>query len=133
MPRFISAKSELFGRFLIAGGVSVIIYYALLYGLTELFGVWYVISALVAFVVYYCANFALQKFWAFKNAEKRYVNQQLLQYSAMSIGNWILNTYLLYALVEYFHFWYMWAQLILTVIASIIAFFGLEWIFRHHR
>lgn len=32
-------------RFCVAGAVGVIAYYAALYGLTEYFGVWYVISA----------------------------------------------------------------------------------------
>ncbi|MEK7547184.1 MAG: GtrA family protein [Patescibacteria group bacterium] len=131
MRQLTAYESGRITRFLVVGGISVFTYYTLLYGLTEFAGVWYVVSAAIAFVVYYGVNFSLQKFWTFKNKDRKYVNQQLLQYSIMSLGNWILNTSLLYVLVEYLNLWYMLAQVILTVVVSIIAYFGFRWIFRH--
>src|SRR3989338_1195922 len=135
MRQFALYESGRITRFLIAVGISGFTYYELLYGLTEFFGAWYIISATIASVVYYGVNFSLHKFWTFKNKSRKYANQQLLQYSIMSLCNWTLNTSLLYVLVEYFHLWYMLAQAILTVVASIIAYFGtyfgLRWIFRH--
>tara|TARA_B100000745_G_scaffold197436_1_gene130141 strand:- start:412 stop:810 length:399 start_codon:yes stop_codon:yes gene_type:complete len=118
-------------RFSLVGALSVFTYYALLYGFTEFMEVWYIASAFVAFVGYYVVNFSLQKFWAFRNKSKKYIRRQLTQFTFMAMGNWILNTALLYVLVEYFHIWYMYAQAMLTVMVSIIAYFALRWIFRH--
>lgn len=118
-------------RFSLVGALSVFTYYALLYGLTEFVGVWYIASAFVAFVGYYAVNFTLQKFWSFRNKSKKFIKRQLMQFTFMAIGNWTLNTTLLYVLVEYFHLWYMYAQAILTIVVSIIAYFCLRYIFRH--
>jgi putative flippase GtrA len=117
-------------RFSIVGAISVFTYYALLYGLTEFAAVWYILSALAAFVGYYIVNFLCQKFWAFQNKDKKYIKRQLAQFTIMAVGNWILNTFLLYVLVEYAHMWYMLAQGILTIVVSIIAYFALRYIFR---
>ena len=117
-------------RFAVAGAFSVFVYYALLYTCTELVGLWYVTSASVAFLGYYLTSFSLQKFWVFQNRNMGYVRRQLIQFTIMAIGNWIINTSLLYLLVEYTHMWYMYAQAILTVIVSIIAYFAMRWIFR---
>lgn len=127
----ISKESGQISRFSIVGGVSVVTYYALLYGFTEFFGLWYIASALVAFGGYFATNFSLQKYWAFKNRSKKYINRQLFQFTMMAIGNWVLNTSLLYVFVEYGGLHYMLAQAILTILVSIIAYFCLRYIFRH--
>lgn len=119
-------------RFSVVGALSVFTYYTLLYVLTEYASVWYVASAAVAFVGYYVVNFSLQKCWAFQNKSKVDIRRQLCQFTVMAVGNWLLNTSLLYVLVEYAQMWYMLAQGILTVIVSIVAYFVLRWIFRHN-
>ncbi len=117
------------GRFLIVGSLSVATYYALLYGLTEFAGVWYIASATVAFVGYYFVNFLSQKYWTFKNKDRKSLNRQLVLYTFMAAGNWIINTGLLYVLVEYLHLHYLVAQAILTVLVSVLAYFGFKYIF----
>ncbi len=131
MRQLASIKSGQVVRFVIAGGVGILIYCASLYVLTEFVETWYMLSAVIAFLIYWGVSFPVQKYWVFENMEKEYIKQQLLQYSIVSILNWVINTSLMYALVEYLSFWYFGVQLILTVIASIIAFFVFMWIFRH--
>lgn len=118
------------GRFFAVGSLSVITYYVLLYGLTEFAGVWYIASAVVAFVGYYFVNFLSQKYWTFKNKDRKALNRQLAQYTLMAVANWIINTVLLYVLVEYLHLYYLLAQAILTVLVSVLAYFGFKYIFR---
>ncbi len=118
------------GRFLIVGGLSVLTYYSLFIGLTELAGLWYVTSSVIAFVVYYCVQFALQKYWAFRNRGRDFVKQQLTQFTAISVANWCVNTTLLYVAVQYFGANYIVAQVFLTVVVSVIAYFVLRYIFR---
>src|SRR3989344_271287 len=80
------------GRFLIVGGLSVVTYYSLLWGLTEFAGVWYIVSAVVAFVGYYFVNFLSQKYWTFKNNDRDALNRQLIQYTLMAIANWLIGS-----------------------------------------
>jgi dolichol-phosphate mannosyltransferase len=52
-------------RFLLAGGVGLLLYYGLLYTLTEWAGVWYLFSAIIGFVACYSVNFTLHRKWTF--------------------------------------------------------------------
>ncbi len=117
-------------RFSLVGAFSVFTYYALLYGLTEYFNVWYIGSAFAAFVGYFITNFWLQKHWVFENRDKMYVKRQIKQFSIMAVCNWVVNTSLLYLIVEYFGFWYLHVQAVLTVVVSIIAYYAMRYIFR---
>ena len=117
-------------RFLLGGGFSVVVYYTLLHGLTDYAGLWYVASAVVAFVIYFAINFSCQKFWAFRNMSREALNRQLFWYSSAAGANWVLNTSLLYVLVEYLGLWYMYAQGILTILASIASYFVFKRIFK---
>lgn len=130
MRIFRSKEGAQITRFSLVGALSVLVYYGMLCTLTELLHVWYITSAFVAFLGYYIVNFSLQKCWAFQNKSKQYIKRQLTQFTAMAVGNWILNTTLLYLLVEYAHWHYLLAQGMLTIVVSIIAYFVLRWIFR---
>jgi len=116
-------------RFCITGALSVFTYYAILIGATELFHVWYIASAFLAFLSYFVTNFTLQKIWAFRDKSIQYIKRQLIQFSIMAVCNWTINTTLLYVLVEYAGMWYVSAQMILTIVVSIIAYFCLRYIF----
>jgi len=120
-------------RFCVAGAAGVIAYYAALYGLTEYFGIWYVISAVIGFILNTGLNFTLQKFWTFQNKETHMVHRQLVLYVAMTVSFLVGNTLFLYLMVEYLHMWYIGAQVILTAIISVLGFIISGRIFRNER
>ncbi|MDO8513439.1 MAG: GtrA family protein [bacterium] len=109
-------------RFCVAGAAGVIAYYVALYGLTEYLGVWYVASAVIGFILNTGLNFTLQKFWTFQNKETHMVGRQLVLYIAMTASFLIGNAVFLYLIVEHLHMWYIGAQMILTVVISILSF-----------
>ena len=109
-------------RFCIVGAAGVIAYYATLYCLTEYLGVWYVASAIVGFIINTGLNFTLQKLWTFQNKETQMVGRQLMLYVAMIVSFLVGNAVLLYLMVQYLHMWYIGAQMILTVVISILSF-----------
>lgn len=120
-------------RFCVAGAAGVIAYYAALYGLTEYFGVWYVVSAVVGFILNTGLNFTLQKFWTFQNKETHMVRRQLVLYVAMTVSFLVGNTVFLYLMVEYLHMWYIAAQVILTAVISVLSFIISGKIFKNER
>lgn len=120
-------------RFCIAGAAGVIAYYAALYCLTEYLGVWYVASAIIGFILNTGLNFTLQKFWTFQNKETQMVGRQLMLYVAMTISFLIGNTLFLYLMVQYLHMWYIGAQMILTVVISILSFIFSGKIFKNKK
>ena len=109
-------------RFCIAGAASVSASYATIYSLTEYLEVWYIVSAVVGFVLNTGLNFILQKHWVFRDKEARMVGRQFVIYVAMTIFFLIGNTISLYLMVQTLHMWYVKAQIILTVIISILSF-----------
>lgn len=109
-------------RFCVTGAVGVVAYYATLYGLTEYFGVRYVVSAVIGFVLNTGLNFTIQKFWTFQNKESRMVGRQFMLYVVMIVSFLAGNTVFLYLMVEYLHMWYIGAQVILTVVISALSF-----------
>lgn len=117
-------------RFLIAGGIGISMYQVLLIGLTE-HGVWYILSAAIAFVLYLCLSFPLQKYWVFRNKDKKYVRRQLIQFVFVATAGWIVNTYLLWKLVEKYHYWYLPVTLTLTAISALLAIIIFTYIFRN--
>lgn len=120
-------------RFCIAGAAGVLAYYTALYCLTEYLGVWYVASAVVGFILNTGLNFTLQKFWTFQNKETRMVHRQIVLYVAMTISLLVGNTVFLYLMVQYLHMWYIGAQMILTVVISILSFIFSGRIFKNER
>jgi putative flippase GtrA len=117
-----------FARFLGAGGLGVLLYYLILYALTEFLGFWYMVSAGVASVVNYSCNFLVLKHWAFKNKDKGV--QQGWQYAVMSIGLQLVNLLLLYILVEYVEIReYLVAQLFATGVITLASYIIATFIF----
>lgn len=110
-------------RFISAGGLGVLLYYLTLYTLTDVAGVWYVVSAVIAFIVNCGSNFVLQKFWAFKNKSIKNIHWQASQYVVMTVSLFITNLLLLYVLVEYARLWYLAAQVIVTILLTIVSYF----------
>ena len=110
-------------RFLLAGIPGVFMYYVLLYTLTDLLGMWYMTSAIIASVVNVASNFLLQKFWTFGDRDTAGVHRQAGQYIALFASLFFGNLLILYVLIESAHLWYMAAQVVSTVVITSISYF----------
>mgnify|MGYP001560508819 CR=1 FL=1 len=109
-------------RFLSVGGLGVLLYYPILYILTDLVGVWYIISAVIASVLDYGSIFILQKVWTFKNKNTEGMYGQAFKYSIMLASFFTANLILLYVLVEYGHLWYLAAQVVIAIPLSVVSY-----------
>lgn len=118
-------------RFGITGALATALYYGILYFLTEILGVWYLLSAIVAYIANITANFFIHKFWTFQNADTKKMRRQMMLYALMCIVFFLANTGSLYVLVSLMHVWYIKAQIILTLVLSAISYFLTKRIFAH--
>ena len=109
-------------RFLSSGVFGTLLYYTILYTLTEYAGVLYVYSAIVAGILNWCSNFAFHKLWTFGKRDIAGTHIEMGRYLVLVGILLSLNTSLLYALVEFFDLWYIAAQLLVTVVITIISF-----------
>jgi glycosyltransferase involved in cell wall biosynthesis/putative flippase GtrA len=99
-------------KYLIAGGAAATVELSLLYFFTDILGIWYLISASLAFAVAFFVSFFLQKFWTFRDMEREKMYHQMTLYFALALSNLFINTGLMYLLVDGFKIWYMLAQVI---------------------
>lgn len=119
-------------KYLFAGGFATGLNLLLLYCFTEFLHIYYLLSAVGAFLVSFAFSFILQKYWTFKNRSINRARSQAAKYFLMQVSNLALNTTLLYTLVEYGHIWYIFAQAIVSLVLAIVTFFiSQRFIFTH--
>jgi len=110
-------------KYLIAGGTAAFVDLGLLYFITDILGVWYLLSACLAFVVAFFVSFFLQKFWTFRDADKKAIYKQMGVYLGVALANLTLNAVLMYIFVDGFKIWYMLAQVIVSGLIACESYF----------
>ncbi len=109
-------------RFCSSGVVGFAVFYAVLYVLTEHFGIWYLASSMISLVLNYSITFVMQKFLTFNDRSTHVLGRQILLYAGMVSGFYATNTALLYLFVESFGLWYMFAQLLISVLLTVVSY-----------
>ena len=124
-------KYRFVGKYIVAGGTAATTNLLFLYFFTAVVGLWYVFSAVLAFIIAFVVSFCLQKFWTFEDHSTESVHAQAAFYLVVATINLCLNTALIYVLVEYFAIHYLLAQIMTgTVIACESFFVYRRFIFR---
>jgi len=120
-----------FIKFCIVGGVNTLINLAVLFLLTEFLHIYYLISAVFAFLVAVTNSFILNKIWTFNYKTKNKLAFKYSQFFIVSIFALGVNLSVLYTLTEFFHVYYLFSQLIGVVFNLIINFLGNKlWTFK---
>lgn len=110
-------------RYVASGSVAEVVGLILLYAFTDLLGIWYLVSSMVAFVIAFGASFALQKFWTFQDHRKENIHKQAGVYFAVALVNLGFNTLLIFVFVEYIGFYYLVAQVLASFLVAFESFF----------
>jgi len=109
-------------KYIVAGGTAAVVDLSLLYLLTEFWGIWYLLSTILAFMGAFAVSFTLQKFWTFRDHAMDGIHKQLTMYFVVTAINLGLNTLFVYLLVEHGDLWYMLAQVIAGVTIAFESF-----------
>ena len=110
-------------RFLLSGGTALGTDLVLLYLFTDIFGIWYLISAVAAFILAFGVSFTLQKYWTFGDHSREGLHMQIGAYFLVAIINLTLNTLLVYIFVEWISLYYILAQILASALIAIESFF----------
>ena len=109
-------------RFFLAGGTAGVTDLVVLYLLNSVFGLHYLISAIVAFLIAFGVSFVLHKFWTFKSHEER-THKQVVTYLLASLFGLTLNTFLMYLFVDHLHVQVILSQIIVGLMVAFVSFF----------
>lgn len=110
-------------RYIISGTVSAAVTIGLLYVFTEWLGLWYVLSATIAFGISTVVSFALQRFWTFRESRTTFVHSQFFAFTVLNVVNMVLNAVGLYVVVEKLHVWYIVAEVGVAGVIAVWSFF----------
>ncbi len=116
-------------RYIISGGTAAVVDLVLLYLLTDVFGVWYITSSIIAFLVSFIVSFTLQKFWTFNDRSTDKIHSQAIIYLIVTSINLGLNTVGIFAFVHYFGFHYLASQIIVSILIAFESFYVYHLVF----
>ncbi len=80
------------------------------------------ISTSLAFALAFSLSFSLQKFWTFRNYQKKYLSQ-ISAYFVLNLGNFFINGFLMVFLVDSLNIYYLLAQALVSFIVGLNSFF----------
>jgi len=122
MKKIINKKliKQLF-RFGIVGGIAFIIDYLVLYLLTDIVGMYYLISSIISFTVSVIFNYILSIIWVF-DVNKKQTIKQFLIFIILSVIGLGINSLIMYLMVDVLFTHYMIAKIFSTVIVMIYNF-----------
>lgn len=109
-------------RYVISGGTAAVTDLVLLFVLNSLFGIHYLLSAILAYLVAFWVSFLLHKFWTFSSHEER-THKQVVMYFGASLFSLGLNTVLMYVFVDFVHLQVILAQIVVGLLVASISFF----------
>jgi len=109
-------------KYVLSGGTAAFVDLFLLYILTSLLGVWYLLSAVFAFIGAFFVSFYLQKFWTFRDGDRLKMKRQMIQYFSIGVTNLGINTLGMYLAVDIFHVWYLAAQFLVSILIALESF-----------
>lgn len=116
------SKYKIYIKYIISGGTAALTNLVVLYICTDWLGIWYVISAGIAFLISLGVSFSLQKLWTFGDKSWQGAHWQFSFYFLVILGDLIFNEVAIYLLVEKVKLYYIFAQIIIEAIIAPINF-----------
>jgi putative flippase GtrA len=114
-----------FSRSQVASFVATCFDYGVLFSLSELAHVWYVIAVACGALAGAGSNFILNRHWAFQATHAK-VHKQAWKYTQVSAGSLILNTGGVYLVTEYLHIHYAISVVIVSLVVGFAFNFPLQ-------
>lgn len=115
-------KKNILLRYLAAGVSGAGTQICLLYLFTDVVGIWYLYSSIISFGIAVFISFTLQKFWTFKDKETNAIHHQFIKYFILAILGLLINSIMMYLMVDMAQVWYLLAQIITSAIIALINF-----------
>jgi len=120
-----------FFKFAFVGFIGTIVNLFFLYIFTELLGIYYLFSAIFAFLIAVVNNYFLNKIWTFKEGIKHKLISKGGKFLVVSLIALGINLIFLYLFTEILGIYYMFSQVLAIGISLIINFIGNKlWTFK---
>lgn len=108
-------------KFGVVGVIAFAIDYSLLYVLTEVFGIYYLISSVVSFTVSLIFNYIASIKWVF-DVTKKQTAKEIIIFIILSVIGLGINQLILYLMTDLWAIYYMFSKLVATAIVMVWNF-----------
>lgn len=114
-------------RYLVSGGLAALANLVIFYALTDLFGVWYLLSGTLSLGLSMVVSFIFQKYWTFADrTQATGIPSQMLGYLVLDGTNLVINAALLYFFVDVLGLWYLLAGFLSILLLAIESYIVLN-------
>lgn len=110
-------------RYIFSGGMGAITNLGLLYILTDLVGLYYLVSGMIAFSCAVVVSFIMQKKWTFQDHSTEETHKKFVIFLGISLINLGVNTLLLYFFTDIGGFHYLISQIFAGGIVALWSYF----------
>jgi len=119
---FIIGLCKRFAKYITVGAISSLTYLCVLYILTDIAGIYYMVSAAIGIIVNEVINYLGYNFWAFGDRKsKNHLASTGKYLIAFGVHSAVFYP-LLYTLTEYAGLWYLMSTVIAMGIATVVKF-----------
>lgn len=117
-------------RFLGVGGFCAGLSLIMMYVLTSLIHINYLISTFITIIATNFIGFYLNKYYTFQTKKKLFW-RELWKYYSVMLSSYILNVFAMYVLVDLVNIWYLYANILLMAILTPFNYlFHKKWSFK---
>lgn len=109
-------------KFGFVGGSAFLIDAGLLFVLTDIFSIHYLISGLISFSVSVIYNYILSVVWVFDTDKGKNKSTEFIVFIILSIIGLGLNQILMFVFVDLIHIYYMLSKIVVTFIVMVYNF-----------
>ncbi len=107
-------------RYILVGGLGTGTHLAVLTLCVEWFGLDVVRATVAGFLAALSVSYGLNHYWTFESRRSHY--SSAWRYLAVSLSGLLLNTGMVYAMVQYLHWWYLAAQISVILVVPFSNF-----------
>ena len=115
-------------RYVLVGGLAFVIDYGSLFVLTESFGVNYLLSAAIAFILGLLVNYLLSTIWVFADSRLNNKMAEFTVFAVIGLVGLVLNEVIMYICSDILNIHYIFSKLCSTGMVFFWNFFGRKFI-----
>jgi len=104
-------------KFLGVGGFCAVLNLVLVYGLTDIFKINYLISTIITILIVNFVSFCLNKRYTFVT-KKRLFWRELWKFYSVMTSSYVMNVFGVFVLVDVFNVWYFYANIIFMAVLT---------------
>lgn len=114
------ALSSITIRYVLVGGASFFVNFALFWLCHRQFGMWYVYATILAGTCAWVVNFPLHKFWTFEDYRRESTRVQAPAHFTLKLLNtYVSDPFLLFLLVEKFNVSPLWGKVVVGAVLGL--------------